>query len=52
MFDDIRGSSEWKCVEKINKGWSTDQKYKIITNSGEVLLLRISSIYNFEDKKK
>lgn len=52
MFEDIRGSSEWKCVEKINKGWSTDQKYKIITNSGEVLLLRISSIDNFEDKKK
>lgn len=52
MFEDIRGSSKWKCVEKIDKGWSTDQKYKIITNSGEVLLLRISSIDNFEDKKK
>ena len=34
------------------KGWSSDKKYKIITHSGESLLLRIFSINQLDEKKK
>lgn len=43
-FNDIPGHSSWKAVEPISKGWSNDKKYRIITDLGEELLLRISSV--------
>lgn len=52
MFEDIAGSSTWKSIEMVCKGWSSDKKYKIITYSGESLLLRISSINQLDEKKK
>lgn len=52
MFDEIKDSSMWKSIEKINKGWSSDGKYKITTNDNQVLLLRISDIAAYEAKKK
>ena len=51
MFN-IKGSSSWLSCEKITKGWSSDEKYKIETSDGQVLLLRISDISAYEYKKK
>lgn len=52
MFKDIEGASCWKSVEKISKGWSSDEKYKIVTNTGEALLLRLSAIEELSVKRK
>ena len=51
MFD-IKNSSYWLTCEKISKGWSSDEKYKIETADGQALLLRISDISAYEYKKK
>lgn len=51
MFN-IKNSSAWLTCEKITKGWSSDEKYKIETQDGQTLLLRISDISAYEDKKK
>ena len=52
MFFDIGSSRNWKSVELINKGWSSDKKYLIKTLSDESLLLRITDIEQYTDKKK
>jgi len=52
MFRDISSSTNWASVEPVDKGWSTDKKYHIKTLSGEHLLLRLSSIEEYENKKK
>lgn len=52
MFDDIRDYSNWKSIEKITKGWSSDNKFLIITNDNRKLLLRLSDIELFDEKKK
>jgi aminoglycoside phosphotransferase (APT) family kinase protein len=52
MFEDIDISLGWKSVVKISKGWSSDEKYMIITKSGNKQLLRLASIDKYEDKKK
>ena len=51
MFN-IKNSSAWLSCEKITKGWSSDEKYKIETQDGQALLLRISDISAYEYKKK
>ena len=51
MFN-IKNSSDWLSCEKISKGWSSDEKYKIKTLDGQNLLLRISDISNYDSKKK
>ena len=51
MFS-IKNSSSWLSCEKISKGWSSDEKYKIETQDGQALLLRISDISAFDNKKK
>ena len=51
MFN-IKNSSSWLSVEKITKGWSSDEKYKIETADGQILLLRISDISAYDYKKK
>ncbi len=38
----IEASDGWRSVEPVNKGWSSDRKYKIVTEAGERLLLRLS----------
>ena len=48
----IKNSSNWLTCDKISKGWSSDEKYKIVTNDGQALLLRISDISNYDSKKK
>lgn len=52
MFKDIKYSGTWESIEKITKGWSTDSKYLIKTQAGELLLLRISDVQQYEMKKK
>lgn len=39
-------------IEPIYKGWSSDKKYYIETKKGERLLLRISAISKYNEKKK
>ena len=51
MFN-IKSSSTWLSCDKITKGWSSDEKYRIETVDGRTLLLRISDISCFEAKKK
>ena len=52
MFRDISSSTNWASVEPVDKGWSNDKKYHIKTLSGEHLLLRLSSIEEYDKKKK
>lgn len=51
-WGDIERNKEWKKIQKISKGWSADQKYKILTKRGEALLLRLADIDNYDEKKK
>lgn len=52
MFEDIRNRESWESIKPINKGWSSDKKYKITTKEGKTLLLRISAKEQYEEKKK
>ena len=52
LYNDIPDYSSWEEVILIEKGYSEDKKYRIKTNKGKYLLLRISDIHNFEKKKK
>lgn len=50
LFSDIPEFNDWKLIEKINKGWSSDIKYYIETRVGNKLLLRLSDIKNHQNK--
>lgn len=52
IFNDIQPVNEWLRIEKINKGWSRDQKYYIESRNGEKFLLRLSDISTYDNKKK
>lgn len=52
MIKDVDRIIDWLSCEKINKGWSSDDKYLITTKSGNKQLLRIADIAQYEDKKK
>lgn len=52
IFNDIHPVNEWLKVEKINKGWSRDQKYYIESRNGEKFLLRLSDISTYDNKNK
>ncbi|MGM9858450.1 MAG: aminoglycoside phosphotransferase family protein [Bacilli bacterium] len=52
MFFGIESSKDWKNVDKISKGWSSDEKYIITTKDNEKLLLRISDISKYQTKEK
>ncbi|MGM9989048.1 MAG: phosphotransferase family protein [Bacillaceae bacterium] len=47
----ILDSHRWKMVNQIHKGWSPDRKYKIVTEEGDNLLLRVSDKGFYENKK-
>lgn len=51
-WEDIIGSTSWLSISLIHKGWSKDRKYRILTKSGEQLLLRLSDITTYAHKKK
>ncbi|MFA6941904.1 MAG: phosphotransferase [Clostridiaceae bacterium] len=52
IFNDIPSFNKWVRIEKINKGWSKDQKYYIESKNGENFLLRLSDISTYDNKKK
>ena len=43
---------QWRTVEPVAKGWSSDRKYRICLDSGETLLLRLSDVSRLESKRK
>ncbi len=45
-------NGNWKSIEPVEKGWSKDRKYRVVTQKGDVLLLRLSDISRYEEKKK
>ena len=51
-FEDIPQYHEWRKIEKIHYGWSSDEKFYIENRYGEKLLLRISSIDQLQAKEK
>lgn len=50
-FQGIKGSQDWLSVEKINKGWSSDEKF-LVTTDHDKLLLRLSPVESFEMKRR
>lgn len=52
MFDEVCSKSAWKSIKRLDKGWSSDEKYKIITGDDTPLLLRLSDISAYDAKKK
>ncbi|MDY0129004.1 MAG: phosphotransferase family protein [Methanosarcina vacuolata] len=52
ICNEIPDSCKWQIVKSINKGWSNDKKYYIQTTDGRELLLRISDISQYENKKR
>ena len=52
IFNEISGSNNWSIVKLTDKGWSNDKKYYIKTVGDEELLLRVSDISQYENKKK
>ncbi len=52
LLNIIPNAHNWNRIELVNKGYSSDKKYYIITNDGEQLILRLSDISEYEKKKK
>lgn len=52
MYFQIPCSTNWNKVEKLSKGWSSDEKYIVKTQAGETFLLRLSDIAQYEAKEK
>ncbi len=52
MYFNIESSVNWKKVENISKGWSSDNKFLVETKTGKKLLLRLSDIEQYNIKKK
>lgn len=52
MFFGIESSKDWASVEPVDKGWSSDRKYRVGTLSGETLLLRLSDIEKRDEKRR
>lgn len=52
MFEDIGQQKLWESIERISRGWSSDEKYFIRTRDGRSLLLRCFDIEKYEAKKK
>lgn len=48
---DIPNYNTFIKIEPIHKGWSSDKKYYVETKNGEKLLLRISDISEYREKK-
>ena len=52
MFFGIGSSEGWEAAEPVEKGWSSDRKYRVRTRSGESRLLRISDIGKYDEKAR
>lgn len=51
-FEDILEYKTFKKVERINKGWSDDEKYYIETIDDDKILLRVADISKYDSKKE
>ncbi|OPJ62871.1 aminoglycoside phosphotransferase family protein [Clostridium oryzae] len=54
-YEELKGIdfySTWRIIDKINKGWSDDDKYYIKDDCGKEFLLRTSDIATLENKKR
>lgn len=52
MFFGIEGSEGWRSVTIVNRGWSADTKYHIVTEDGTELLLRLSDGAKAAEKRR
>lgn len=52
MYFGIESSAGWNSVTPVEKGWSEDRKYRIETDAGRSLLLRLSDPGKREEKRK
>ena len=52
MVFGIASSRNWRSVVPVEKGWSEDRKYRIETESGQALLLRLSDSAKLDEKRK
>ena len=52
MVSQIANSENWKYIEEIKKGYSDDKKYLVEESSNKRLLIRLSNIEKYEEKKK
>jgi len=50
VFETIPSYPTWKTVKKITLGWSTDEKYHIIDNRGNQMILRLSDLNHYDRK--
>lgn len=50
-FKSIPGSENWVSIEKINKGFSGEDKYLIVDTYNDKYLLRIASVNSYEERK-
>ena len=50
-FEVIPFSNNWVSIEKINKGFSGEDKYLVIDNLNNKYLLRVASIDSYEERK-
>jgi aminoglycoside phosphotransferase (APT) family kinase protein len=48
---DIPSYRDWTKIEPVNKGWSKDKKYYIEDCNGKKLLLRVSELDTYDNKK-
>ena len=44
--------SDWRSVELVDKGWSSDRKYRVAGEDGAVRLLRLADPARYEEKRK
>ena len=44
--------SDWKLVEPLDKGWSSDRKYRVARENGVIRLLRLADPAQYEKKRK
>lgn len=51
MFSDILEYPNWIVIEKIDKGWSTDQKYYILDAHQQEYVCRVADISKYEQKQ-
>ena len=51
IVNDIPGYDQFVKIKPIDKGWSKDRKYYVETAGGDRMLLRISDIAEYENKK-
>lgn len=51
-MQDIPQYKTWVKIEPETRGWSTDQKFHIIDDGGQHLLLRLAHISQFEEKQQ